>query len=230
MSFTQNSFSPVSNSSAAPAVWSYKTDDLLSETLSIDYFIKKVFELNVGDLIWCVCSDGSREIRYMGAGVVPYIVSPKPLETILIGRDITVQNPTGLDAVMQVSYGDEQITDDATLGADGSLTFHKHGFYHLVAIFSVGRLLSAGGIAHIFLRALLNGVQVGSPLSTFIDNTNIVIPEQFVLDLELNVGDVFTVEIYRDSNGANDGGLLTSLSTIGWGTAASATIRLKRAA
>jgi len=59
MAFTQNTFSPVgANSTRAPAVFAYKTDDDQATVSNTGYFADKEDQLKEGDFIYLSASDG----------------------------------------------------------------------------------------------------------------------------------------------------------------------------
>lgn len=72
MSFNQKTFAPVgAHSSDTPNLFSYKTNDLLSEVIQPDYFIKKSGQLEVGDFILIQADDhsGFAEVNATKSGV-----------------------------------------------------------------------------------------------------------------------------------------------------------------
>jgi hypothetical protein len=149
-------------------------------------------------------------------------------EAVLIAFDDTIQEPTTTDDPLQVTFGPAQgaASDAVSLAADGTLTFNEDGFYAFLTTLKFGRQGGAGGVALLFLRALLDDVQVGRPVATEVDNSNIIIPQQFEFALFLSAGTELKVEIYRDSAGQDDGGLFPSTSTLGWGISPSARMRI----
>lgn len=146
---------------------------------------------------------------------------------VLSGESFIDQNPTGLDAELQIEYGAQQITTDATLDADGLVTLHTTGDYEIGITTQVGRSGSAG-TAFLFSRILFQGAQQGSPAYHTMDSNTDTIATSFTLLFYNPIpGLTFAAEIIRDSGGTDDGGLLTQASA-GWGPAPSATIRISK--
>jgi hypothetical protein len=64
MAFTQNTLATVgAQASPAPTIYSYKTDDLISDVLSAGYFYEKRYQLNPSDKIMVTAADLSTTIE-----------------------------------------------------------------------------------------------------------------------------------------------------------------------
>lgn len=166
-------------------------------------------------------------------GVVNGTINGEPYgnaqeQTVLQGAEFTNQAPVGTDTPLQIKFGPAQGTasDPVMLSADGALTINKKKKYFVNVIVSYGRL-NAGSASWLFFRWLKNGVQVGDSLFAKLDNSNSDFPVQFSARLDLDAGDVATFEFVRDSQGFNDGELITETPTLGdWNPAPSASIRV----
>ena len=149
-------------------------------------------------------------------------------EAVLIAFDDTIQEPTTTDDPLQVTFGPASGTssDAVQLAADGTITFNETGFYAFLTTLKFGRQGGAGGVSNMFLRALINDIQIGRPVATELDNSNVIIPLQFEFGLFLSAGTTVKVEIVRDSSGMDDGGIFPATSSIGWGISPSARMRV----
>ena len=238
MAFTQETFAPIGGqSTAAPSIWSYSTQDTLAETIAASYFIAKQYQLNVGDEIFIVASDGGGNYAYARPTQPLVAVSsglPREIikcETVLHAFSTVTQNPTGTDAPLKISFGAAQGTvDDAVMiDALGNITFNQTGCYTGRFAFQIARV-GAAGISHIWIGIFANGVtQVGTSrryeLDAAGDDANYTIP------FTVSVPEVTTyhVEIMRDSAGNNSGGLIPATpSTVAWADTASAEVRIHR--
>ena len=80
MAFAQNTFAPLSaNSSAAPRVWTYQTDDTLAVVITAGYFIDKKFQLGQFDFIIAVVD-----------GVLVKLVVGADTSTVTASNTVTV--------------------------------------------------------------------------------------------------------------------------------------------
>lgn len=63
MAFSATEFLPLSSmaNSDAPRHWTYTTADAKATVVASGYFNDKASELNVGDIIWSVCSNGGTQ-------------------------------------------------------------------------------------------------------------------------------------------------------------------------
>lgn len=158
------------------------------------------------------------------------VESGTPNVVVLQGFSDANQEPSSTDSPITVNFGSAQggPNDPVQLGANGEITINERGYYRLNLTFKVGRIGSSGGVAYIFLRGLRNNTQVGRALNTIVDSPNIAIPEQFEISGFFEVGEVIKAQIYRDSSGVNEGGLLVETSSIGWGIAPSARIEVNK--
>jgi hypothetical protein len=110
MAFTQQTFSPVSsNSTNAPAQYSYKTDDTLAQVRAADYFKDKEFQLDEGDFIFIYAADGVSVANVMVGGSISLSLSTGPsvgisyYKPILAGNDLC--SPTNTTSFFPIVVG-----------------------------------------------------------------------------------------------------------------------------
>lgn len=150
------------------------------------------------------------------------------IEEALRASDFTDQNPTGLGVALQVTLGDPQTTTWFDVDALGNVTCLVAGEYGSILKVSTGRE-GAGLVAQIYLRILINGVQLGNSTHTILDNDRIEIPSSYDGTLVLAVNDVLTVEIIRDTDGTDEGGLRAGIpDVVGWNPSPSIQIIMNR--
>ena len=81
--------------------------------------------------------------------------------------------------------------------------------------------------SNLFFRLLVNGVQAGDSVNAKLDNTNSDVPIQITTIADMEIGDVITAELVRDSGGGNSGQLVTLTPILGgWASSPSAIIRI----
>ena len=163
------------------------------------------------------------------------------VEEALRAASFVDQDPVGLGTPLQVTLGAPQSTAffsvDASLtamsmcffsvDANGAITCLAGDEYTFDLNFGVGRE-GAAGESQIYLRTLINGVQSGNSAVAIVDNSRIEIPVSFHGVLTLNTSDVLTIEIARDTDVDNSGGLRAGLPDIGWNPAPSAQVVITR--
>ena len=147
-------------------------------------------------------------------------------EALLIAASFADQNPASTGVPIQVTFGPAQPNPVVDLAANGAITFAETDEYDVRVRLQIGRS-SNPGVAELYGRALVNAVQVGNLVNARLDNQNVTTPNTFNFILSVNAGDVFTIELLRDTTGSNDGGILTSTSAL-WGVAPSAVITIAR--
>jgi hypothetical protein len=229
MAFDQQTFAPVApNSTLGPRFWTYKTDDSLEDVLLPGYFIKKRYQLEQGDFIWVNTLDDTRVLGYVDHETSPIIIAPKPPIEELVAYSFITQEPAGLDTPLQLLFGAPQSNAAISLDADGLITILETGYYDVSITVDIGRAGSSGGIASIFLAGFVDGVLVQNPISTRVDSPANVIAQQYRLAGNVTAGETIHFEIYRDSIGVDEGGLYPEVSTIGWGTSPSSSLRILR--
>lgn len=150
-------------------------------------------------------------------------------EIVLFSGDETDQEPPGLDDPLQVLFGDALVTPQFDLDALGNIKCLEEGAYTVRFRFLVGRTGGAASTSNIFLRAMLNSLQLAPPVHAIIDNQFTEIPLTFEGPLILDVNDVLTVQMVRDSSGNDSGGLYSAVpTTVPWGLSPSAVVTITR--
>lgn len=142
--------------------------------------------------------------------------SGSELEEVLRAQSFVTQEPVAVDTPIQVSFGPAQNNGIFDVDALGSLTALQTGQYNARLRLQMGRTGNPG-VSIVFMRTLLNGVQIGSSVATALDDADNIVPTTFTGVLSLVVNDIVTVEIYRDSVGNNSGGVFTQVASLaGW--------------
>lgn len=149
-------------------------------------------------------------------------------ETVLSAGSIADQTPTGLGVELQVEFGAAQTTTEFDLNATGDIECLVADEYQVRGKFTVGRD-GAAGESQIYVRALINGAQLGDSSHVIVDNSRIEIPFDKEFTLALSVGDILTFEIIRDTDGNDSGGLTAGNPDVpGWNPSPSARILITR--
>jgi len=215
--FTQETFSPIgANSTKALAIFSYTTTDLISDVQVVGYFADKINQLNFGDLIHVNSSNGPVLLRVQTDTSTALNSSNIQSREIILAESFNDQNPSSTDVALQLEFGALQNTPEVTLDALGNFTFNIAGSYLVSLRFQFGRTGNPGS-SILFGRVLIDGVQLSSSVFSQLDDGEDVIPTFFRGDINAVVGQVLTVEIYRDSSGVNQGGVLAKTAGLaGW--------------
>ena len=140
------------------------------------------------------------------------------------------QEPSVVDTPLQLEVGAAQFTasDPVSLDALGVVTFNQAGTYRVKVSLAVGRTGGAG-IAEIYVRAMVNGVQAGQSIHFKIGSADSY--HAFTDEAWLNIpaGTTLCYEIMRDSSGNNSGGAFAGLPTpVDWADNPSAALRVER--
>lgn len=171
-----------------------------------------------------------------GAGSGAWSAIPLDLSGMVIERLVdgfstaTSQEPVGLDTALQIEFGAGETSVPVTLDATGKVTINITGTYRIKLGFAVGRVGSAG-VASLYVRSLIDGVQAGKSVHWTISSAESYIPFTDEAWLTLAAGTEITYEIIKDSgnNGRDSGGLFQSNPvTAGWEDNPSASIRVER--
>lgn len=171
-----------------------------------------------------------------GAGSGAWSAIPLDLSGMVIERLVdgfstaTSQEPAGLDAALQIEFGAGETSTPVTLDAAGKVTINVTGTYRVKLGFAVGRVGSAG-VASLYVRSLIDGVQAGQSVHWTISSDESYIPFTDEAWLTLTAGTEITYEIIKDSgnSGVDAGGLFQSDPvTAGWASNPSASIRVER--
>lgn len=149
-------------------------------------------------------------------------------EICLNAESFSDQAPTGLGVALQIEFGTAQTTPTFDLATDGTIECLVTDEYEMAMSFVVGRDGSAQE-AQLYIRMLVNGVQLGSSRHAIIDSDRIEIPIEFNIQPALTAGDIITFEIIRDTDGNNSGGLTAGIPDVaGWNPSPSAFIQISR--
>ena len=171
-----------------------------------------------------------------GAGSGAWSAIPLDLSGMVIERLVdgfstaTSQEPTGLDAALQIEFGAGETSTPVTLDANGKVTINVTGTYRVKLGFAVGRAGSSG-VASLYVRSLIDGVQAGQSVHWTIGSAESYIPFTDEAWLTLTAGTEITYEIIKDSgnSGVDAGGLFQSDPVAaGWASNPSASIRVER--
>jgi hypothetical protein len=151
------------------------------------------------------------------------------VESALESASIIEQLPVGLGTALQVIFGVAQTTTWFDLDALGNITCLVADEYTVRVKFAVGRRGAPSGISQIYTRALINGVAQGFSSHSILDNPDVEIPFDFEGVGPLEIGDILTFEIIRDTDGNNSGGLYPGNPTVvDWADSPSAKISISR--
>ena len=151
-------------------------------------------------------------------------------EIVVRGTDNTIQEPSVQDTPLQVTWGPAVGTgsDPVNIDANGNIFINEADNYHFRISLQYGRT-GGGGTAWIYLRFLVNGVQAGVTVLSKLNNANSDFPYQAELTADLPAGVTITGEIWRGSEGTNDGGLFANTPALaGAGSNPSADIIVSR--
>lgn len=156
-------------------------------------------------------------------------------ETTLISGFSTApsQQPVALDTPINIEFGAAQgtVSDPVMLSAGGAITFNQAGQYIINYQSQFGRT-GAAGTSYLYTRSLVNGVVVGNSRHAKLTDPDIVLPFALRVKINVNIGDVLTLQLLRDSaggSGANAGGFFQAdPTTVGFPNAPSASIEISR--
>lgn len=140
------------------------------------------------------------------------------------------QQPSALNTPLQIEFGAAQNTpsDPVSLSATGQITFHQAGQYRINYGSHFGRT-GASGVSILFTRTKVNGVVIGQSRFARLSDTDQLLPFATRFVYNASAGDVMTIELVRDSAGANFGGFFQGVPTLaGSPTAPSASIVIGR--
>jgi hypothetical protein len=150
------------------------------------------------------------------------------VESALYTASFIDQDPPGLGVAQQITLGAPDTTAYFSVDAAGAITCLQTDEYGVHLRFGIGRE-GAAGESQIYLRLLVNGVQFGNSAVAIIDNARIEIPAIFEGTLNLTANDVVTLEMIRDTDGDNSGGLRAgSPDVVGWNPSPSASLEFTR--
>lgn len=140
------------------------------------------------------------------------------------------QAPTAVDTPLQLTFGGAQgsIANPVMINAAGLVTFNTAGNYAVRIKLQNGRT-GASGTSILLSRILLNGTQIGSPAAAKITQAESIFATDSRVVVNVTAGQTFSVQIMRDSAGANFGGVYPQAATVtAWGAAPSALLVVSR--
>lgn len=145
-------------------------------------------------------------------------------QTVLSSFSSVNQAPSAVNTALQVVFGAAQSNADVSITAGGVVTFNKSGSYLIDIFLRFGRT-GASGTAIVLNRILKNGAQILNSTGASLSAAAQTIPFSAAIPMLMTAGDTLSMEVVRDSAGANDGGLYVISPTIGgWNIVPSATI------
>lgn len=148
---------------------------------------------------------------------------------VLSSSNVTTQEPTATDTPLQIAFGAATTFPDASVAADGSITFVNAGDY-VVSFNAIGGRNAASGTSLLHFRSLINTVQFGATNTLKLDGLDTLIPFKIELFVSASINDVLTFELIRDSLYDNSGGLYSTTPTLsGWSASPSASIEIRKA-
>jgi hypothetical protein len=163
-------------------------------------------------------------LLFIGGALVEY-------EELISMTNTSNQVPTGLDAPLQITFGAGVAggpSDPIEVKTDGSVIFHTGGSYRINFLVQYGRSGGAG-VSHLFLRQMINGVQVGTSAHIRLDDSDVILSDSFEIISVFPAGVTLTTELLRDSAGNNSGELVAATPTpAGWNIASSVSLEIGR--
>lgn len=149
----------------------------------------------------------------------------KIIEVLRASSSQTPQEPSATGEAIQINFGAVQNKTQVLLDSDGSFTIKEAGTYSFQIRFQVGRTGSVG-TSLIYIRPLINGLETFPPSAFKLSSDDTLIPYTCIFEFALNVDDVVSFQLIRDSAGHNSGGLYCFPSSHGWASATPASVIL----
>lgn len=181
--------------------------------------------------------DGEQYLRSNGDWTAYVEPAPEPpseptSEPVLSSASLlTVQEPALLGelGLISVDFGpDTAVIDEPVSISGGDIVINEAGNYTVETELTMGRDTNSG-IATLLTRTLVDAVDITGTTVTTIAHSNTVETVSQILNLDLNAGQVISMEMIRDASGANDGGLTQVLpAATGWSAVPSAKVKVKR--
>ena len=145
-------------------------------------------------------------------------------QVLLAQSTAASQQPTALATALTVEFGPAQSNTNVSLSNTGVLTFNVSGQYAITLYLRFGRT-TASGDAYLYSRLLVNGSQVLNSNALRLGSQDIVVPFSTTVMLDAVAGNTVSLQIMRDSAGANNGGLFQLTPSLsGWAAAPTATL------
>tara|TARA_R110000772_G_scaffold268703_1_gene397730 strand:- start:2095 stop:2634 length:540 start_codon:yes stop_codon:yes gene_type:complete len=168
-----------------------------------------------------VTRDSGVTFGFGGGGILPG--AQTGYTTVATGSELISQGPIAVDTPHQITFGTPiNITNDIDIAANGEFTCNVAGEYLFFMTLNYART-SPTGTSQMHVRVLFDGVQLGGSGDNYFTNQNDKLSKSTSFVLGMTVGQVLTIELLRDSTGANDGGLeATNPTPVDWNTTPSA--------
>lgn len=194
--------------------------------------LTRATSLSTGDIIPFGPANGDRAKGIAFQNFMPTVLQQIDIDERIIinASSFADQNPSGTDSPLQIEFGTavNGPTDAVQMSTAGLFTFNQKDEYDISFFFQYGRV-GAAMVSWLFWRLLVNGTQTGNSVFAKLTNADDDVPIQFEITRSFNVGDTIAVEIIRDSQGSDTGGLLSETPTpVGWSASPSANIVIRR--
>lgn len=162
----------------------------------------------------------------VGAWVTPYSLETTRKTAVFEGSTTANQLPASQDTPQNVTFGGAVAGTDVSMDSGGTVTINTSGYYQLKFNFNFGRTAATTN-SLVFVRLLINGTPTGFVQGVKLPDAATSIPMQIDFDREFAASDTVAVQLYRDSAGATDGGLVGIATTVvGWDDVPSAWLRI----
>lgn len=155
------------------------------------------------------------------------ITGAKEVEVLRSASTAASQTPSAVGTPLQIEFGAAQVGDGVSLSAAGVVTCTETGSYAMRFKLQKGRT-GASGTSILMSRILVNGSQVGISSAARMTSAEAIYIVESRVAVALTAGDVVTLQIIRDSAGANFGGLYSVTSSHGWNLAPTSLLVVSR--
>lgn len=171
-------------------------------------------------------SNGDATTSFVNPNTLPNI----SVASILEGQSFITQNPIALDTPYQVLWGSAVSNADCSIASNGVVTINTTGLYSITFNLNFGRSNNVG-ISKLVARLETNGTPTGFVQVCQMDTSTNISPFNGTVLRSFSTTNIITLQLLRDSTGANDGGLYTFDPVLaGWSNSPSAAIRIQRIA
>lgn len=193
---------------------------------------KDIVDPNIHDTKGLVAASNGQvhaKVGGVGSWVNPSTLVSVRRVTVLEGFHATTQLIAANDLAQNVLFGGAQAGTDVSIDAAGLMTINTTGYYAFKFNLNFGRT-SAVGVSTMFARLVINGVPAGFVQGVRLPDEDTATPFQADFDTLLSAGSTVKVEMYRDSSGASNGGLIAGTTTAlaSWADQPSAWVRVTR--
>jgi len=161
------------------------------------------------------------------SGGADVITGAREVEVLRAASTAASQAPSAVGTPLQIEFGAAQVGIGVSLSVAGAITCTETGNYALRFKLQKGRT-GASGTSILMSRILVNGSQVGISSAARMTSAEAIYIVESRVAASLTAGDVVTLQIIRDSAGANFGGLYSVASSHGWNLAPTALLVVSR--